>query len=98
MNVSSSVGSLTLALDPDDMFYGINSLQNQSSKAALNAVTVEFAKELEDAGIKLNAACPGVADTDSNGHRGTRPVPQAATMIVKLSVLAADGPPKASTT
>jgi NAD(P)-dependent dehydrogenase (short-subunit alcohol dehydrogenase family) len=92
VNVSSSLGSITMALDPNDMFYGINSLQYQSSKAALNAITVEFAKELESEGIKVNTACPGFVDTDFNGHRGTKPVQQAATIIVKLSTLGADGP------
>ena len=92
VNVSSSLGSLKLALDPTDMFYGINSVQYQSSKAALNAITIEFAKELESEGIKVNAACPGFVDTDFNGHRGTKPAKQAATIIVKLSTLEADGP------
>jgi NAD(P)-dependent dehydrogenase (short-subunit alcohol dehydrogenase family) len=92
VNISSSLGSITMALDPKDMFYGINSLQYQSSKAALNAVTVEFAKELESEGIKVNAACPGFVDTDFNGHRGTKPVEQAATIIVKFATLGADGP------
>jgi len=92
VNVSSSLGSIKLALDPTDMFYGINSVQYQSSKAALNAITVEFAKELESEGIKVNAACPGFVDTDFNGHRGTKPAKQAATIIVKLSTLEADGP------
>ncbi len=92
VNVSSSLGSITMALDPSDMFYGINSLQYQSSKAALNAITVEFAKELERNGIKVNAACPGFVDTDFNGHRGTKSAEQAATIIVKLSTLGADGP------
>jgi NAD(P)-dependent dehydrogenase (short-subunit alcohol dehydrogenase family) len=92
VNVSSSLGSMTMALDPSDMFYGINSLQYQSSKAALNAITVEFAKELQSNGIKVNAACPGFADTDFNGHQGTKPVTQAAIVIVKLSTLSSDGP------
>ncbi|HVQ44817.1 MAG TPA: SDR family oxidoreductase [Candidatus Saccharimonadia bacterium] len=92
VNVSSSLGSLNMALDPNDMFYGINSLQYQSSKAALNAITIEFAKELEGEGIKVNAACPGFVDTDFNGHRGTKSAKQAATIIVKLSTLGADGP------
>ena len=81
-----------MALDPSDTFYGINSLQYQSSKAALNAITVEFAKELESDGIKVNAACPGFVDTDFNGHRGTKSVSQAATIFVELSTLGADGP------
>lgn len=92
VNVSSGLGSITMALDPNDTFYGINSLQYQSSKAALNAITVEFAKELESAGIKVNAACPGFVDTDFNGHRGTKSVQQGATIIVKLSTLGAKGP------
>lgn len=92
VNVSSGLGSINLALDPNDTFYGINSLQYQSSKTALNAITIEFAKELESDGIKVNAACPGFADTDFNGHRGTKPVEQAATIIVKLATLGEDGP------
>lgn len=92
VNVSSSLGSMTMALDPSDMFYDINSLQYQSSKVALNAITVEFAKELQSNGIKVNAACPGFADTDFNGHRGTKPVAQAAVVIVKLCTLGVDGP------
>jgi len=92
VNVSSSLGSLTMALDPKDEFYSINNLPYQSSKAALNAITIEFAKELEAEGIKVNAACPGFADTDFNGHRGTKSAKQAATIIVKLSTLGTDGP------
>lgn len=92
VNVSSSLGSITMALDANDMFYTINSLQYQSSKAALNAVTVEFAKELVSDGIKVNAACPGFVDTDFNGHQGTKSAKQAATVIVKLATLPADGP------
>lgn len=92
VNVSSSLGSLKMSLDPNDMFYGINSVQYQSSKTALNAITVEFAKELKELGIKVNAACPGFVDTDFNGHRGTKSAKQAAAIIVKLSTLGADGP------
>jgi len=92
VNVSSSLGSIAMALDPTDMFYGINSVQYQSSKAALNAITIEFAKELKSEDIKVNAACPGFVDTDFNGHRGTKSPKQAATVIVKLSTLGADGP------
>lgn len=92
VNVSSSLGSISLALDPNDMFYGLNSLQYQSSKAALNAITIEFAKELNNDSIKVNAACPGFANTDFNGHQGTKSVEQAATVIVNLATLGEDGP------
>jgi NAD(P)-dependent dehydrogenase (short-subunit alcohol dehydrogenase family) len=67
-------------------------LQYQSSKAALNAITVEFAKELAGTPIKVNAADPGFMDTDFNNHRGYRTVEQAATVIVHLATLDEDGP------
>ena len=46
VNVSSGLGSITLASDRNTEFFQLNNLPYQSSKAALNAITVEFAKEL----------------------------------------------------
>jgi NAD(P)-dependent dehydrogenase (short-subunit alcohol dehydrogenase family) len=58
VNVSSSSGSLTINSDPANphrTMFGAYSC----SKTALNAITVAFASDLESAGIKVNAACPG---------------------------------------
>jgi NAD(P)-dependent dehydrogenase (short-subunit alcohol dehydrogenase family) len=63
-----------------------------SSKTALNAVTVAFASDLESAGIKVNAACPGFTSTDLNNFQGTRAVQQAAREPVRLALLDANGP------
>jgi NAD(P)-dependent dehydrogenase (short-subunit alcohol dehydrogenase family) len=63
-----------------------------SSKAALNAVTVSFAKELATRGVLVNAAAPGYTATDLNAHRGHRTVQQAAGIVVRLATLGADGP------
>jgi NAD(P)-dependent dehydrogenase (short-subunit alcohol dehydrogenase family) len=90
--VSSGLGSLGWLSDPENEFYGVNILGYNSSKTALNAVTVSFAKELAEAGIKVNAADPGYTATDFNGHSGYRTVEQAAVVIVRLAVLAKDGP------
>ena len=63
-----------------------------SSKTALNAITVAFAADLESAGIKVNAACPGFTATDLNNFEGTRTVRQAAREPVRLALLDANGP------
>jgi NAD(P)-dependent dehydrogenase (short-subunit alcohol dehydrogenase family) len=67
-------------------------LAYNSSKTALNAMTVQFAKELRDTPIKVNAADPGYTATDLNHHTGTRRVEQGARIAVRLAMLPADGP------
>ena len=91
VNVASSGGSLTLNSDPANphrTMFGTYS----ASKAALNAVTVAFAADLESAGIKVNSACPGFTATDLNHHQGTRTVEQAAHQPVRMALLEPDGP------
>ncbi len=55
-------------------------------------VTVALAADLEAAGIKVNAACPGFTGTDLNFFRGTRTVEQAAREPVRLALIGPDGP------
>jgi len=91
VNISSSTGSLALDSDPKNprrAMFGAYSW----SKTALNAVTVAFAAELESAGIKVNAACPGFTATDLNNFEGTRTVQQGAREAVRLALLDVDGP------
>jgi NAD(P)-dependent dehydrogenase (short-subunit alcohol dehydrogenase family) len=90
VNMSSDIGSLTLNADPS--FAGPNLMTYQSSKTSLNAVTVAYARELRESGIKVNAANPGLVATDINGHRGTRTPEQGAVIAVRLATLGADGP------
>lgn len=91
VNIGSSAGSLTLNSDPAHprpWMFGTYS----ATKAASHAITVAFAAELESAGIKVNAACPGFTSTDLNDFRGTRTVEEAAHEPVRLAILDADGP------
>jgi len=90
--VSSHSGSIARARDVASASHSVNMLGYGSSKAALNAITVSFAKELKDRGILVNAAAPGYTATDLNGHRGHRTVQQAAEIIVRLATLGGDGP------
>ena len=85
--VSSGLGSLGWLSNPANQFYGVNLLGYNSSKSALNAVTVSFAKEFAPARIRVNAADPGYTATDFNGHSGYRTVEQAAAGIVWLAGL-----------
>ena len=57
--MSSGLGSLGLVTDPTSIYSTANLLAYNSSKTALNAVSVAFAKELAPLGIKVNAVEPG---------------------------------------
>ncbi|OXM82566.1 SDR family oxidoreductase [Paenibacillus rigui] len=92
INLSSGLGSLNLNSDPTSEFYSVNSLAYNSSKTAVNAITVFFAKELRDTPIKVNSVCPGFTATDLNGNSGYRSVEQAASIVVKLATVNSDGP------
>ncbi|WP_338743827.1 SDR family NAD(P)-dependent oxidoreductase [Pseudomonas sp. KK18] len=90
--MSSGVGSLTLVTDPTSIYSTVNLLDYTSSKVALNAVTVSFAKELEPLGIKVNAVEPGHVRTDLNGNSGVLTPEEGATTVIKMALLGPDGP------
>ncbi|MCV3206346.1 SDR family NAD(P)-dependent oxidoreductase [Mesorhizobium sp. YC-39] len=90
--VSSSTGSIGRALESGTPNQSVNLMGYGSSKTALNAITVAFAREFASTGVKVNAAAPGYTATDLNGFRGHRTVQQAAEIVVHLATLDADGP------
>lgn len=90
--MSSSLGSIAEQLDMTSGTYGVNLLGYNSSKSALNMITVSFAKELAAHGIKVNAANPGYVATDLNGHQGHRTVEQGSVIAVHLATLGPMGP------
>jgi NAD(P)-dependent dehydrogenase (short-subunit alcohol dehydrogenase family) len=61
------------------------------SKAALNAVTVSFARTLGPR-VKINAACPGWVRTRMGGKAATRSPEQGADTPIWLASLPDDGP------
>ena len=67
VNMDTGVASLTQLADPDSPLREDICPAYQTSKAALNALTLVFAKELSADGIKVNSACPGWVMTDM-GH------------------------------
>ncbi|MEH0109457.1 SDR family oxidoreductase [Tersicoccus sp. MR15.9] len=93
VQVSSEVGSIDATSNPGSPLSAMPaSAQYPSSKAAVNMLTAQYAKELADTPIKVNAANPGFTDTEFNGHRGIRPVEQGAEPSVHLATLPDDGP------
>jgi NAD(P)-dependent dehydrogenase (short-subunit alcohol dehydrogenase family) len=91
VNVSSSVGSLTLQTTPGAET-GPISVAYAPSKTFLNAVTVQYAKELAGTPILINAVCPGYTATDLNAFRGVRTPQQGAAVAIRLATVPADGP------
>jgi NAD(P)-dependent dehydrogenase (short-subunit alcohol dehydrogenase family) len=91
VNMSSSVGSLTLQTTPG-AFVGPISAAYSPSKTFLNALTVQYAKELADTNVLINAGCPGYCATDLNGFQGTRTAEQGAQIAIRLATLPDGGP------
>jgi NAD(P)-dependent dehydrogenase (short-subunit alcohol dehydrogenase family) len=84
VNVSSGAGALGEMSGSTPPAYGV-------SKAALNALTLILAGELEHSGILVNAVCPGWVATDMGGNGG-RPVEDGARGVVWAATLPDDGP------
>lgn len=92
VNLGSSSGSLTLNSDPSYPHRQVFGAAYSPSKAALHAITLAFAIELQSTNIKVNAACPGFTATDLNNFRGTRTVEQGAREAVRLALIGPEGP------
>ncbi|GAA2658324.1 SDR family NAD(P)-dependent oxidoreductase [Paractinoplanes durhamensis] len=91
VNMSSSVGSLARQ-GANDGTTGPVSAAYAPSKTFLNAVTLQYVKELGDTNILINLGCPGFVATDLNGFRGIRTPAQGAAIAVHLATLPDDGP------
>lgn len=92
VNVSSSVGSLSLQSNPGWPAYAYAKYAvYASSKAAMNMYTVHLAFELRNTAFKVNAVCPGYTSTDFTGNTGGETA-TAAQRIIKYALLGADGP------
>jgi NAD(P)-dependent dehydrogenase (short-subunit alcohol dehydrogenase family) len=91
INQSSTLGSLGTLSDPETPFYGVNLLAYNSSKSALNGLTLAFAKELAGARVSVNSVCPGWVKTDMGTDAAPRTVEQGAAIAVKLATM--DEPP-----
>lgn len=93
INLSSNMGSLGLASDPQSRFYAVNSLGYQASKAAVNFATISFSKELAADGIPVNSVNPGWTATTFGGRSLDQPAPDGmqspatgAAQVIKMAL------------
>ncbi|TVZ14601.1 SDR family oxidoreductase [Maribacter sp. MAR_2009_72] len=92
VNVSTSVGSLSLQSDPSWPAYNFAKFAVYgASKAALNMHTIHLAYELRETNFKVNAVCPGYTSTDFTFHNGGD-VKIAGNRIIKYALIDRDGP------
>ncbi|MFF3243310.1 SDR family NAD(P)-dependent oxidoreductase [Streptomyces sp. NPDC002870] len=94
VNVSSSLGSLTINADPaahtDILPAWAPLLAYNSSKAALNMLTAVYAQAFPQ--ITVTSVDPGFTATDLNGHQGTQSVEEGAAVIVAAVSAGPDAP------
>ncbi|MFC8517159.1 SDR family NAD(P)-dependent oxidoreductase [Streptomyces sp. NPDC057257] len=90
VNVSSGLASLTHLSDPDHPAHFYPGIAYPTSKAAVNMLTVQYAKAFP--GMRINSVEPGFTRTDLNGNTGTQTVEEAAEIIVRMAQVAPDGP------
>ncbi|MCL3816943.1 SDR family oxidoreductase [Aeromicrobium wangtongii] len=93
VNMSSGVGSLTRQSGSvGELTTGPVAGAYSPSKTFLNAVMIQYVRELADTNILINAACPGFVATDLNGFRGVRTPEQGAATAIRLATLPDGGP------
>jgi len=96
VNISSTMGSLADQSNPDSPYYQLVVPAYQTSKAALNSITIALSKALADTQVKVNAVCPGWVQTDLGGSQNKTDAPltpeQAARVVVGMALLDRDGP------
>jgi len=90
VNVGSGLASLSRISDPGSPTHFYPGVAYPASKAAVNMVTVQFAKAFPQ--MRINAVEPGFTKTDLNGNTGTQTVEQGAAIIVRMARLGQDGP------
>ncbi|PSK97872.1 NAD(P)-dependent dehydrogenase (short-subunit alcohol dehydrogenase family) [Haloactinopolyspora alba] len=90
VNLSSGLASLTRLTTTGTPAYGYTGVAYPASKAAVNTITVQYAKAFPD--MRINAVEPGFTKTDLNGNTGIQTVEEGAEIIVRMAQVGSDGP------
>jgi NAD(P)-dependent dehydrogenase (short-subunit alcohol dehydrogenase family) len=90
VNVGSGLGSFGVVTDPERFESTFAVPIYGSSKAAVSALTLQYAKALPE--LRINVADPGYTATDMNGNSGHQTVTEGTDAIVRLATIGTDGP------
>ena len=90
VNVSSGLASLTRVATPGTPAYAYPGVAYPVSKAAVNMLTVQYAKAFP--AVRINAVEPGFTSTDLNAGTGRQTVEEGAEIIVRMAQVGPDGP------
>jgi NAD(P)-dependent dehydrogenase (short-subunit alcohol dehydrogenase family) len=90
VNVASGVGWPRWLTTPGRDEHPVPAIPYAASKAAVIALTVQYAKNLP--GMRINVSDPGYTATDFNGHGGHQTVTEGTDATVALATIGADGP------
>ncbi|MFI1583353.1 SDR family NAD(P)-dependent oxidoreductase [Embleya sp. NPDC020630] len=90
VNVSSGLASLTRVTEAGTPTHAYPGVAYPASKAAVNMITVQYAKAFPR--LRINAVEPGFTKTDLNAHTGLQTVGEGAEVIVRMACLGPDGP------
>ncbi|MFK3865966.1 SDR family NAD(P)-dependent oxidoreductase [Pseudoalteromonas rhizosphaerae] len=90
INVSSDLGSVSLAADVDSEYHGVDGIAYRISKAALNMYSVELAKEYAGSQVIVSVVSPGWCQTDMGTSAAPRTATQGAQSIVGVALEASD--------
>lgn len=78
VNVSSTMGSLADQTNPASPYHGLVMPAYQTSKAALNGLTIALSKALAGTTVTVNSVCPGWVQTDLGGPANRAAAPTSA--------------------
>ncbi len=90
VNVSSGLASLTGMTTEGTPGYAYPGVAYPASKAAVNMITVQFAKAFPK--MRINAVEPGFTRTDLNDNTGVQTVEEGAEVIVRMAQVGPGGP------
>lgn len=90
VNVASGVGWPRYLLDEVHDEFPVKAVPYAASKAAVIALTVQYAKNLPE--MRVNASDPGYTATDFNRRSGHQTVTEGTDATVALATLRQDGP------
>jgi NAD(P)-dependent dehydrogenase (short-subunit alcohol dehydrogenase family) len=90
VNVSSGLASITRVSTHGTPAYAYQGVAYPASKAAVNMITVQYAKALPN--MRINAVEPGFTKTDLNWNTGRQTVEQGAEVIARVAQIGPDDP------